>query len=251
VSAKVQPKKSSNTGFIVALLAIVAAGGGFMFWKSQQTPVAPTLVLPTVADSAIAAKARGYTIGSPTAPVEIAEFADYECPACGSFATITEPDVKKNLVDAGIVRYTFYDFPLLNIHQNTATASMAAACADDQGKFWEMHDKIFEGQFEWNGQATQNPRGVISVYGQRIGLDMPKWTSCMEAGTHRERIQANYALGMLKQVGSTPTFFVNGKKLDARANSYDEIKAAVDAAIAAKAAMPAPAVAPVPAPPKS
>jgi protein-disulfide isomerase len=244
VSAKVR-KQSNNTGFIVGLVAIVAAGGGFIWWRSQnQAPDVP-ITLPTTADAALAAKARGYTIGSPSAPVEIAEFADFECPSCGSFAAITEPDIRKNLVATGKVKYTFYDFPLMNLHPNTITASMAAACADDQGKFWELHDAIFENQFEWSGQATGNPRGVISVYAQRLGLDMPKWNACMDANTHLERIRANYALGLTKQVGSTPTFYVNGTKLETRSNSYDEIKAAVDAATPAAAA-----TAPVPAPAK-
>lgn len=232
MSATQVRKKSNNTGFIVALGAIIAAGGGFIWWKSQQPPPVAPLVLPSVADSALAQKARGYTIGSPDAKVEIMEFADFECPACGNFATITEPDVRKNLVATGIIRYTFYDFPLVNVHRNTLPAAMSAACADDQGKFWEMHDALFTGQIDWNGQATDNPRGVIRAYAQKIGLDMPKWNACMDASTHADRIRANYSLGMVKRVGSTPTFFVNGVAQPAGAANYDELKAAVDAALA-------------------
>ncbi len=231
MSAAPVRKKSNNSSFIVALGAIVAVGGGFIWWKTQQKPVEPPVVLPSVGDSVLAQKAHGYTIGSPDAKVEIMEFADFECPACGNFFTITEPDVRKNLVATGIVRYTFYDFPLVNAHDNTIPAAMSAACADDQGKFWEMHDALFNGQIEWNGQATKNPRSVTSGYAQKIGLDMTKWNACMDASTHGERLRANYALGMLKQVGSTPTFFVNGNKMAGAAN-YDELKAAVDAALA-------------------
>jgi protein-disulfide isomerase len=232
VSAQVR-KKSNNAGFGAALIGIVVAGAGFIFWKTQQKPAAPVLTLPSVADSALAQKAKGYTLGSPTAPVEIMEFADFECPSCGNFAQITEPDVRKNLVETGKVRFTFYDFPLVEIHKNTVTASMAAACADDQGKFWEMHDALFFGQIEWSGFATDNPRKVISTYAQRIALDMTKWNACMDANTHTERIKANYALGVTKQVRSTPTMYVNGVMLEPAGNApYDAIKAAVDAAIA-------------------
>ncbi|MDZ7631254.1 MAG: thioredoxin domain-containing protein [Gemmatimonadaceae bacterium] len=245
MSTKVRKQKSSNTGFIAALAAIVVAGGALMFWKSQSTPAETAVIMPNVADSVLASKSRGYTIGSPTAPVEIMEFADFECPACGSFATITEPDIRKNLVATGLVRYTFMDFPLLNAHKNTIPASMSAACADDQGKFWEMHDAIFAGQYDWSGITTDNPRSVIAKYAQAIGLDMAKWNACMDADTHLERIKANYARGMTMQVGSTPTFFVNGTKLDMRSNSYDEIKAAVDAANAAN--LPIPSEVPAPA----
>ena len=245
MSAKVRSKQSSNKGFMIALGAIVVAGGGFIYWKTQQAPAAEVLVLPTVADSATAAKAHGYTMGSATAPVEIVEFADFECPACGNFFTITEPDIRKNLVETGLVRYTFYDFPLLNSHQNTVPASMSAACADDQGKFWQMHDELFTNQNEWNGIATSNPRGVITAYAQRIGLDIAKWNACMDAQSHSERIKANYALGMVKQVGSTPTFFVNGNKMVGGV-PYDELKAAVDSAAAKVAPAAAPTGAPAP-----
>ncbi len=244
MSAAPVRKKSNNTAFVGALAAIVVAGGAFIWWKTQNKPAEVPIALPSIADSVLAAKAHGYTIGSPTAPVEIMEFADFECPACGSFATITEPDVRKHLVETGLARYTFYDFPLLNAHQNTIPAAMSAACADDQGKFWEMHDAIFNGQIEWNGQATSNPRGVISTYAQKLGLDMPKWNACMDASTHLDRIKANYSLGLMKQVGSTPTFYVNGTKMQGAAN-YDDIKAAVDAANAAN--LPIPAAVPEPA----
>lgn len=236
MSAKVR-RTSSNSGFIVALVAIVLAGGGFIWWKTQQpTPTAP-MVMPTVADALLASKAQGYTAGSPDAKVEIIEFADFECPACGNFANVTEPDVRKNLIETGQVRYTFYDFPLLNAHQNTIPASMSAACANDQGKFWEMHDALFMGQIEWNGIATSNPRKVISVYAGKLGLDMAKWNACMDANTHSERIRANYAFGMTKQVASTPTFFINGQAYPG-AMPYDDIKKAVDAALAASVPIP-------------
>lgn len=231
MSAAPVRKKSNNSGFIVALAAIVVGGGGFIWWKTQQKPVELAVALPSTGDSVLAQKAHGYTIGSPDAKVEIMEFADFECPACGNYFTITEPDVRKNLVATGIIKYTFYDYPLVNSHRNTIPAAMSAACADDQGKFWEMHDALFSGQIEWNGEATTNPRGVIADYAKKIGLDMPKWNACMDATTHSERIRANYSLGLMKQVGSTPTFFVNGNKMAGAAN-YDELKAAVDAALA-------------------
>jgi len=231
VSAKVR-KTSSNTGFIAALTGIVLAGGGFIWWKTQQPPPRAPMVMPTFADSLLATKARGYTVGSPDAKVEIIEFADYECPACGNFANVTGPDVRKNLVETGMVRYTFYDFPLTNAHPNTVPASMSAACADDQGKFTGMHDALFMGQIEWNGIATSNPRKVMSGYAEKLGLDMGKWNACMDADTHLERIRGNYALGMTMQVQSTPTFIINGQTYPG-ALPYDDLKKAVDGAFAA------------------
>lgn len=237
MSAQVR-KQSGNGGFIAALVAIVLAGGGFIWWKTQQkAEVAGPVVMPTAVDSVTALKAKGYSMGALDAKIEIVEFADFECPACGSYASITEPDVRKNLVETGKVRYTYYDFPLTNAHQNTLTASMAAACAADEGKFWEMHDMLFQGQYDWNGQATKTPRDVIAKYAQTIGLDMKKWNTCMDTNAHMDRIKANYALGMTYKVGSTPTFLINGSKLEGAAN-YDDINAAVNAAMAANLPIP-------------
>ena len=245
MSAKVS-KKSSNTGFIIALIGVVVAGGGFIWWKTQHKTVV-AVEMPTIADSTLAAKARGYTIGSPTAKVEIVEFGDFECPTCERFATLQEPDIRKNFVNTGIARFTFYDFPLTNLHPNTLVASNTAACADDQGKFWEMHDALFTSQGEWDGHGgTSNPRGVITSLARQVGLDLTKWNACMDASSHIDRIRANYALGVTKSVGGTPTFFVNGAEMHGNP-TYDNIKAAVDAAVAPSLPIPGSAPA-VPAP---
>lgn len=187
-----------------------------------------------------AMKAEGYVIGSPTAPVEVIEFADFECPACGQFATITEPDVRTRLVNTGQIRLRFMDYPL-PMHKNTWDASLAAACANDQGRFWEMHDAIFANQDRWNGEATSRPRGPLSDLAKRVGLDMSKYDACMESDTHRARIQSHLAEADKRQIGSTPTFIFNGLVVRG-AIPYDAFKKHVDdAAKAAPARGAAPA----------
>jgi protein-disulfide isomerase len=175
-------------------------------------------------------KAEGYVLGSPTAPVEVIEFADFECPACGQYATITEPDVRTNLVNTGKVRVRYMDLPL-EMHRNTWDASLAAACANAQGKFWEMHDALFANQDRWNGEATSRPRGVIGDLAKGIGLDMTKYGACMDAETYRPQIQATLAEGTRRGVRSTPTFVFNGLMV-ANALPYDVFKKYVDDAIA-------------------
>ncbi len=99
---------------------------------------------------------EGIYVRPADAPVQILEFADFECPACGNYSVVTEPDVRKRIIDPGLAQVTYYDFPLPQ-HKNTMTASEAAACANDQGKFWEMHDRLFQGQTDWNTEATSDP----------------------------------------------------------------------------------------------
>jgi protein-disulfide isomerase len=188
-------------------------------------------------DTTNAGPAKGYLMGRPDAPVRIIEYADFECPACAGFATITEPDVRKRIIDTGLASLTFYDFPL-TMHPNTVPASHAAACADEQGKFWSMHDRIFQSQDEWNGQATNNPKSFFKRYANEVGLDIGRWESCYDSKRYQQRISANLADGLRRGVNSTPTFIINDK-IYPRSMSYDEMKAVVDAAAASAPRAPA------------
>jgi protein-disulfide isomerase len=165
-------------------------------------------------------------MGKADAPVKIVEFADFECPGCGNFATVTEPDVRKRIIEPGLANITFYDFPLPQ-HKNSQAAHNAAACAGDQNKFWEMHDRIFNTQDQWNTQATDNPNPFFEKYASDLGLDMKTWKSCYDSRKHQGRIMANVAEGEKRQVGSTPTFFI-GNKMYPGAIPYDMMKAVVD-----------------------
>ena len=235
-------KPTSSRGFYI-LLALVIIVGGVWIGTMANKPKAPNVRDVDVT----AAQAEGYAIGNPKAPVQVLEFADFECPACGQFSTVTEPDVRTRLAATGKIGYRFYDFPL-PMHKNTITASLAAACANEQGKFWEMHDALFFNQPEWSTQATDNPTKFFAQYAGQMGLDMPKWKECMAAQRHLTTIIANRKEGERRGVGQTPTFII-GRKVVAGSIGYDEFKARVDSA--AVAAPPAPAAAPVaPAPKK-
>ncbi|MEO7822230.1 MAG: thioredoxin domain-containing protein, partial [Gemmatimonadaceae bacterium] len=161
-------------------------------------------------DTTNAGPAQGYLLGNPDAPVKILEYADFECPACAGFATITEPDVRKRIIDTGLASLTYYDFPL-TMHPNTMPASHAAACADEQGKFWSMHDRIFESQDEWNAQATDSPKAFFKRYANEVGLDIGRWEACYNAKKYAGRINANLADGLRRGVGSTPSFVIGNK----------------------------------------
>jgi protein-disulfide isomerase len=179
-----------------------------------------------VADTTNAGPSQGYLIGKPDAPVKILEFADFECPSCAGFSVVTEPDVRARIINTGRANLTYFDFPLTQ-HRNTLAASNAAACADEQGKFWPMHDRLFQAQTEWNGEATDVPKPFFKRYAQEIGLDVAKWESCFDARKYQKRISANLADGLRRGVNSTPSFVI-GSKLYAGMRSYDDLKAIVD-----------------------
>jgi protein-disulfide isomerase len=223
-------ESSRPKAFIPILIAIAVAGASILGYVLSRKPAEPEFK-PITIDPATAGTEHGYLLGKPDAPVKIIEYADFECPACGHFATVTEPDVRKRLIETGIASLTFLDFPLSQ-HRNSQAASNAAACADEQGKFWPMHDELFNGQPDWNTQATNNPKPVFQKYVTALGLDMKRWESCYDARKYQHRIEANYASGERLKVAQTPTFVVGGKMV-VGAPSYDGLKAVVDS-VAAK-----------------
>jgi protein-disulfide isomerase len=217
-------------GFYVGLGAVVVIGGALLWYLAQRPRGAEATLAATT--GVPASESRGYVLGSPDAPVEIIEFADFQCPACEQFASITEPDVRTRIVDAGLARYVFYDFPL-SMHPNAWPASHAAACADDQGKFWEMHDRIFRGQPDWSPQ--RNPKGTFEAYAREVGVNVDQWEECYDSRKYQRRIAANVAEGERRNVRSTPTFII-GRRMVPGVMTFDQMRAYVDSARADAAA---------------
>ena len=222
-NASTRPKKPY---WIFIVIAVV--GASILAYAMTRKPVVSEAAPVAPPDPATAGPPQPYVTGKADAPVKIEEFADFECPACGRFATITEPDVQKRVIDAGLANLTYYDFPLPQ-HRNSQAASNAAACADEQGKFWPMHDQLFGGQDQWSTEVTDNPKPIFVGYAAAIGLDAAKFQACFDAKKYQKRIDANLAEGLRRHVNSTPTFVIGGKTY-ATAMSYDELKAIVDSA---------------------
>lgn len=215
------------TGFYYVLGAVALIGASILGYSMMRKP-ADVVATDAVTPVTPIGKAEGYLIGKPDAPVKILEFADFECPGCGNFANVTEPDIRKRLIETGLANMTFYDFPLPQ-HKNTMGASNAAACAADEGKFWEMHDAIFAAQDQWNTEATDNPKPFFRKYAERLGLNLETWENCYDTRKHQGRIMANAAEGEQRKVNSTPTFII-GDKMYSQGMTYDRMKAIVDSA---------------------
>ena len=223
----VRNASSRPKNFYYILGAIAVAGASIIGYTLLRKPANP-VGTEVAFNPATSGPAQGYTMGNPDAPVKIIEFADFECPGCAQFATVTEPDVRKRIVEAGLANFTFYDFPLPQ-HRNSLSAHNAAACANDQGRFWEMHDRIFLGQDQWNTQAASNPKPFFEKYATDVGLNVQMWEACYDARRHQGRIMANMAEGERRKVGSTPTFII-GTKMYPGSIPYDMLKSIVDSA---------------------
>lgn len=236
--AKQAPRaNASKRGFYIALAVVAVVGIGALIRMSQGGGNAVKPLDPNLKP----VETAGYTLGSPDAPVEVLEFADFECPACAVFANVTEPDVRTNLVNKGLIRVRFFDFPISEVHRNSVVASRAAACANESGKFWEMHDVLFMNQDRWSTEATSKPASLMVDFAKQVGLDAGKFSECLESGRHDAEIVAHRTEAEKFKVGSTPSFVIGGNLVEG-AMPYDEFKRHVDAALArAKAAPAAPA----------
>ena len=216
--------------FVALIVVLVAIGAGGIYYKIRSTPTPIVL-----SNTAIMPKSDGYLLGNPNAPVTILEFADFECEQCASFAAITEPDVRKRLIETGLANMRFYDFPIVELHPNSLFASLAASCAADQGKFWPMHDVLLARQGEWEGHTRSKPNPVpeFESYAKEVGLDMARYRACFESRENVPRINAHYKAGLELQVPATPSFVIGG--ILYRGNQpYDAIKRAVELAAAKK-----------------
>ena len=155
--------------------------------------------------------------GNSKAKVMVVEFGDYECPACG----VAEPIVKKILNEfKGKVAFAFRQFPL-SIHKNGYNAALAAETAGAQGKFWEMHQTLYENQKDW--VDLDNPLSVYAKYASSIGINVDQFKKDYQAKTYDVRVKTDLNDGNSLGIDSTPTFFVNGAETPGII-AYDDFK---------------------------
>lgn len=199
---------------------------------TAQAPAAPREIVLSV-DASAPFK------GNPNAAVTLVEFTDYQCGFCARYVKETFPQLERDYIATGKLKYVFRNFPLESIHQQAFKAHEASSCASDQGKFWEMHDRLFS-----NPNALAPPQLVS--YAQGLGLDARKFEACFNAATHAAEIRRDIADGQKAGVTGTPTFFLgttipNSPTLKATttlvgAKQYSAFKEAIDALLAAKPA---------------
>ncbi|MBN1318771.1 MAG: thioredoxin domain-containing protein [Anaerolineales bacterium] len=146
--------------------------------------------------------------GAAGAPVTIVEFSDYQCPYCLKYYQETYPQIIEKYVETGQVRYIFKDFPLEQLHPQAGKAAEAARCAGELGKYWEMHEALFENQASWAGQ--EDPIPALVELASSIGLNADSIETCLIEGRFLQAVQTNLIEGQLLNATGTPTFFIDG-----------------------------------------
>lgn len=139
--------------------------------------------------------------GSADAPITIIEFADFQCPFCQRHFLETYPQLTAEYGDQ--IRFVYKDFPLTSIHPEAFPSALAAACAQDQGKFWEYHDLLYGGSLELG-------RAAYLAYAEQLSFDVTAFTTCMDDQLFSDQINEDAALAREIGVSATPTFFING-----------------------------------------
>jgi len=172
--------------------------------------------------------------GAPNAKVAVIEFSDFQCPFCGKYDKDTYPQLLKDYVDTGKIKYVWRDYPL-DFHKNAEKAAEAARCAGDQGRFWEMHDRLFANQ--QTIAATDLPK-----HAEALQLNASMFQQCLDSGRYAADIKKAIAEANGFGISGTPSFFIgvvqpNGtvkvsKKL-VGAKAYTEFKTALDSLLTA------------------
>jgi len=217
---------------ILGVLGIAVATGLYLLQPartSEPSPAAPP-GKPIAANPIAAAPGAvpPHSIGSEGAPVTIEEFGDFQCPPCATF----HPILKQIKTEYGPrLRVIFREFPLLPAHQHALAAARAAEAAGLQGKFWEMHDLIYENQRIWH--ESKDARPIFEEYAGKLGLNLERFRKDVTSDLVQQRIFLDGKRAHSLGVKGTPTVFLNGRELPFESLAPDRLRARIDAELAA------------------
>jgi len=202
----------------IGIVSLVLVVGASLFLGGSSAPSSTG----EKADPKILVRQNSHKTVSQATKVTIVEFGDYQCPACGS----AHPIVKEVLSAYGNkINFVFRNFPLTSVHQNALIAAEAAEAAGAQGKFWEMHDMLYENQKEWS--EVTDPNSLFADYAKKLGLDTQKFEEDIKNATYSNVIRIDQDDGNTVGINATPTFFINGEK-QTGILSLDQFKGKID-----------------------
>ena len=228
----------SKTAWIIFTAIVVLLLGGLVLYSrstSTQIDVSSVDANAVQAASEQSGNIADRVFNDTQSKVVLIEYGDFECPGCAG----AHPGVKTLLAEYGDrISFVFRNFPLTSIHPNARAAAAAAEAAGQQGKYWEMHDLIYENQNAWKSASGTERTNTFSSYAEQIGLDTEKFAADIASSAVNQKVLFDQALGNKQSVDSTPTFILNGEKLSSAVSAgfssgdLTEIKKLLDAALA-------------------
>lgn len=235
--AKITIKKSTYNNMLMAIIAAVAIAafvGGYSIGTfddsdssltgeqlkeilseiktapapqpTQQSPqpTAPQIFQVSIDDDPVK--------GNPNAPVTVVEYSDFQCPFCSRFFQQTLPLIEEYYIDTGKIKFVYKDLPLDSLHPNARAAHIAAECADEQGKFWEYHDVLFEKQPQWSNLASSELQNTFTEFATDMGLQAASFESCMQSPNIADEVNKDTLEAASYGATGTPTFFIGNEK---------------------------------------
>lgn len=170
-------------------------------------------------------------LGNKDAKVEVVEFSDFQCPFCKSLYDEALVQIKKDYVDTGKIKFSYRHYPLESIHPNAKKAAEASECANEQGKFWEFHDQLFENQADWESLSSADAVNKFSEYAGTVGIDGATLAECVNSGRMAKQVEDDLADGTKAGVDGTPATFINGMMISGAA-PYDDFKKEIEKQLA-------------------
>lgn len=204
----------NKTGWIIFSTVVVLLLGGLVAWTRITNP--PIDVSGVEHNTILAGTDASGNIGdhvkaNKDSKLLLIEYGDYQCPSCAS----AHPNITTLIEEYGDkFAFVFRNFPLTSIHPNALAASATAEAAGVQGKFWEMHNLLYDNQSDWSGADAKKRTELFNQYASSLNLDLDTFKSDLADKPVNQKIKFDIALGKHIDVRATPTFFLNGKKLD-------------------------------------
>lgn len=202
---------TKQTWIIFAAIVVVLFGGLIFFSNKNQIDVSNVNLRDILPATNQSGDIADHVSGNTKSKVVLVEYGDYQCPYCGqAYPTI------KALTDKykDQLAFVFRNYPITNLHPNAKAAAAAAEAAGLQGKYWEMHDKLYTSQNEWSDLSTSDRTEAFASYARGLGLDVDKFKSDMGSDAVNQKINFDLALGKKAKVSGTPTYVLDGKTVD-------------------------------------
>ena len=193
--------------------------------QAPSQPSAPAIIMVSIDDDPVK--------GDPNAPVTIIEFSDFQCPFCSRFFQQTLPQIERDYIDTGKVKFVYRDLPIDSLHPNARPAHIAAECADEQGKFWDYHDVLFEKQSEWNRLTAADLQSTLTQYASDLGLQSSAFENCLKSEKIADEVNRDALDAASVGATGTPAFYIGTEKDGfiklSGAQPYPNFQAAIDA----------------------
>lgn len=209
-----------NNRFLIILAVLVLGFVGFLIYQGKEDNT-------TDGGGEQGVQASEHTVGAGTANVTLVEYGDFQCPSCGAYFPVLD-SIKEKYGDQ--ITFQFRHFPLTQIHQNAMAAHRAAEAAAKQGKFWEMHDLLYERQNLWS--QSNNAATIMEDYATELALNIDQFKADFASSDVNATINADIAAGNEKGVTGTPSFILNGEKIESPQPSVEAFTAILDEALA-------------------